>query len=444
MGQSRQSNSKSASKSTSKPSKAASKATSANTTSANKMDAKSVSGVNAQPDSQPSPQLAQSAQSVANGAGATPPTPTARETSKETPKETPKETQPDYQAKTARIQAIAQLIKNVQPLIWATVLAIVLIPLAGKYLIDQSLLGRSGQEAIAPVQEMTVAAPDWSEVDQAVADALKQSRTVAEAYASTELDRWEAELEPRIEGFLDWYFDFFNQKKVEFSTPFVWGYATLRHRINPAEPKGEAAIASHLARTFEQEFAKRVLVPKNAQLRLEVVTNETVNRYLAALDDRVGAVQTKYHLPQAQWERYLSDISLTLGREGSLSQLSLKTLVGGGTYLAAKPLVLISLGKLGGKATAKLAGGAMTKVAAKGGGAIAAELGAAVLDPLVGLGIIAWDVWDYRHTVAIDRPLLQENLSTYLKDMKQLLLNNPETGVMSAIREIEQTILARL
>ncbi|MEB3293236.1 MAG: hypothetical protein VKJ24_08740 [Synechococcales bacterium] len=428
MGQSRQSKSKSNVKAASQASNAASAPTSADGTG---------TATAPQPSPSPAPPFPLSPISASQ-------LPTAQLAETTDPAIAPPEVKPDYAAKTARIQAIAQLIKNIQPLIWATVLAIVLIPLAGKYLIDQSLLSRPGMATVAPVQEVAIAAPDWSEVDQAIAAALKESHQVAQTYASAELDRWEAELEPRIEGFLDWYFEFFNQKKMEFSTPFVWGYAALRHRLDPTQPKGETAIAHHLARTFEQEFAKRVLVPKNAQLRLEVITNETVSRYLAALDNHVGAVQTKYHLPQAQWERYLQDISLTLGSEGSLSHLSLKTLVGGSTYLAAKPLVLTSLGKLSGKATAKLAGGAVTKVAAKGGGAIAAELGAAILDPLVGIGIIAWDVWDYRHTVKTDRPVLQENLATYLKDMKQLLLNNPETGVMSAVREIEQTILAQL
>lgn len=351
--------------------------------------------------------------------------------------------QNSYADRTERIQAITQLIKTLQPFIWAIVLAIVLIPLAGKYIIDQSLVHRV-PDIPEVVQEVAVTAPDWSEVDRAIADSLQTAHGVAETYASQALTQWEAELEPRIENFLDWYFDFFNQKRMEFSTPFVWGYGWAIHRMDPKQPSGKEAVITHLSESFEKEFSKRVLVPKNAQLRLEVITNQTVDQYLAALRESIGAVQTKYHIPQGQWDRYLSDISLTLGSEGTVSSLSLKTLAGGGTYLAAKPIVMASLGKLGSKASAKFAGAAASKVAAKTGGAVAAELGAAALDPIVGLGILAWDVWDYRHTVEVDRPVLRDNLATYLQDVKQVLLNHPDSGVMTAIRQIEQDILAAL
>lgn len=349
-----------------------------------------------------------------------------------------------YAEKTARLQAITQLVKTLQPFIWAIVLMVVIIPLAGKYLIDQSMLARNPVVPPQPVQEVVVESPNWSEVDQAVAEALTQAHTIAESYASQELERWEIELEPRIEGFLDWYFDFLNQKKMEFSTPFIWGVAAINHQLHPDKPTAKTAVLEHLTESFEKEFSKRVLVPKNAQLCLEVITTNTVTQYLAALSDKVGAVQTRYHIPQGQWERYLGDIALTLGNEGTVSNLSLKTLAGGGTYLAAKPLVLASLSKLGSKASAKLAGSAVTKVAAKTGGTVAAEFGAAALDPIVGVGILIWDVLDYRHTVSVDRPVLRENLTAYLQDVKQILLNNPETGVMTAIREIEQGILASL
>ncbi|NES43959.1 MAG: hypothetical protein F6K20_22095, partial [Moorea sp. SIO2C4] len=42
---------------------------------------------------------------------------------------------------------------------------------------------------------------------QAVADAVKASHASAEGFAAQELDVWEAELIPRVDSFLDWYFD---------------------------------------------------------------------------------------------------------------------------------------------------------------------------------------------------------------------------------------------
>jgi hypothetical protein len=347
-----------------------------------------------------------------------------------------------YADKTQRLQAVTQLIKTLQPMIWGVVLLVVLFPLTGKYLIDQSLLTHAAIPQ--PTREIVLSAPDLSDIDQDIVTALKTAETSATEYANQELDQWLVELEPRVEGFLDWYFDFINQKSIEFRTPFVWTYGALHHFIDRTQPTGEGVVVANLSAAFEKEFAKRVLVPRNAQLRLENITNATVKGYLSNLSRSLGSVQSKYHLPTGEWERYLSDISLTLGEDGTLSHLSFKALTGGGTYLAAKPLLTASIGKLSGKMGAKIASGITGKVAAKAGGGALAEMGASALDPIVGLGIIAWDLLDYNHTVKVDRPILKTNVTSYLSDMKQVLLNQPEIGVMSSIRELEKHVLKDL
>jgi hypothetical protein len=348
--------------------------------------------------------------------------------------------------RTERLKALTQLIRSISPLIWATVLAIVLIPLGGKYLMGQSAdFGHllAAQRRSAPI-ETTVQSTDWSVVDRSIATALQSAKAIAQDYAAIELAQWSSELEPRVDGFLDWYFDFFQQKGMEFSTPFVWGYASLWHRLNPTAITGEAAVVGRLNDQFQREFAKQVLVPQTAQLRLERITNQTVDRYLTALNQQIGAIQSHYKIPQANWERYLGDIALTIGQEGSISHLSLKTLAGGGTYLAAKPLLAALIAKLSSKASAKVVGAAAAKVAAKTGGVVAAELGAAILDPVVGIGIILWDVLDYQQTVQHDRPVLKANVMAYLQEIQQMLLTQPETGVMSAVQQLEQGILKSL
>lgn len=351
-----------------------------------------------------------------------------------------------FAEKTERIKAITQFVRTIAPFIWVAVLSIVLIPLGGKYLIGQSLNFSNSVGLVRPSipVEIKVQSTDWKAIDQALAASLQSARLSAQTYATAELEQWSAELTPRVDEFLDWYFDFFHQKVMEFSTPFIWSYASLWHRFNPRAMTGQAAVVERLNDQFQQQFAKRVLVPQTAQLRLERITNATVDLYLSELNQRIGAIQTRYKVPQATWARYLNDISVTVGQEGNISHLSFKTLAGGGTYLATKPVLAASITKLSSKASAKVAGAAATKVAAKTGGAVAAELGAAALDPIVGLSIIAWDFLDYRHTVKRDRPVLRLNLLEYLQEMQQMLLNHPETGVMSAIQQLEQDVLKSL
>jgi hypothetical protein len=80
-------------------------------------------------------------------------------------------------------------------------------------------------------------------------------------------------------------------------------------------------------------------------------------------------------------------------------------------------------------------------MAAKTGGMVAGQLGAQLLDPIVAVGIVIWDVWDYKHTIKIDRPVLREAILDYLREVKASLLNNPENGVMASIYQLEGGIL---
>ncbi|NEP51417.1 MAG: hypothetical protein F6K65_22495 [Moorea sp. SIO3C2] len=346
-----------------------------------------------------------------------------------------------YTQKTERIQAFTQLIKSVAPLIWTVVIIIVFIPLVSKLIIPHS----TNPAQIIPSTEPTVVIeprPDFSKVNQAVADAVKQSHASAEAFAAQELDSWEAELIPRVDSFLDWYFDYFNQKKIELSVPFMWGASAIMHQINPNLPSGKQAIDAKLTETFQKEFSKRVIVPQNAQMRMELITNDTIELYMADLGNNLSDIQSQYQIPQGQWDRYINEISTTINdTEGNLSNISLKLLIGGSGYLVAKPILISMGGKVASKVSSKLAGKAASKMAAKTGGLVATELGASIIDPLAGIGLLIWDVWDYRHTLKVEKPILRSNILGYLKQVKKSLLNNPETGIMTAIYQLEDGIL---
>ncbi len=68
-------------------------------------------------------------------------------------------------------------------------------------------------------------------------------------------------------------------------------------------------------------------------------------------------------------------------------------------------------------------------------------MGAQVLDPLLGIGIVIWDLWDYNRMVAASRPLLRENISDYLQEVKMSILYAPENSIMAAIETVEQEII---
>ncbi|MBW4520205.1 MAG: hypothetical protein KME16_10960 [Scytolyngbya sp. HA4215-MV1] len=335
---------------------------------------------------------------------------------------------------------LTRWIKSVSPFIWAIVIAIVLIPLAGRFVIAKSFIAPTA--SIAPHQELTAALPPkLNRLDQEIVNAIQSAHQKTRAYAASELNTWVGELEPRVDNFLDWYFDYFTQKRLEVSAPLVWLKAAAGKFIGLGKASPSAAVNAQLTKTFQKEFTKRVLVPQTAQLRLEVITTAAAEHFVADLSQQMTEVKGKYRIPQGQWERYLDTIATTVSdTEGNLSNLSLKALVGGTGYLAAKPFLLASLGKVGSKISAKFTAKATAKLAAKTGTSVAAELGTSLIDPIVGVGILIWDLWDYQHTVAIDRPLLRSNIDSYLKSMQRSLLDNPETGIMAAINQLEASV----
>ena len=348
-----------------------------------------------------------------------------------------------YTQKTERLQALSQLIKSVTPFIWVAVILVVVIPLIGRGFIAGSFPDSpKPSESNGHVVTVDRVLPNPNDIDRAIATALQDAHTKAETFASERLDRWVDELMTRVDSsFLEWYFNYFNQKKMEFSTPFVWLSSAVTHWIDTNQPSPSQKVAEKLTEDFQNEFAKRVLRPKIAQLELERITRDTVNLYISELGHNLSSIQTNYKIPQGQWDRYLEDVAVTIrDSEGNISNLSLKVLIGGSTYLIAKAMLPI-VTKVGSKVAVAFAGKATAKMAAKTGGAVATKIGAEFLDPIVGVGIIIWDVWDYQHTVKVSRPIIRDAIVDYLREVKVSLLDNSENGIMAAIYQLESGIL---
>ncbi len=352
-----------------------------------------------------------------------------------------------YQEKTNRMLAWVELLRAIAPIIWAVVIALVLIPLAGQFLIHQAFQPSTPAPVSQPVEEVTVTQGiNWSVVDEAIASALSQAHDQAENYASQELDLWVDELMMRVdENFLDWYFGYFNQKKIELKSVFIQLNSSVNHLLKPDAATGSETIAQSLTQDFQTEFAKRVLRPQIAQLRLEQLTQKTVQEYLNQLVINLDQVPLTYQIPQADWNRYLNDIAISIqNTEGQISTLSLKVLMGGGAYLAVKPIVAPLMVKVGSKIMANLAGKAGAKIAVKAGASLTGKMAAGLLDCTVGVGILLWDIWDTHHTATVEKPILREMLAEYLEQVKGSILENPETGMMTAIDQIESQLFQSL
>jgi len=347
-----------------------------------------------------------------------------------------------YVEKTERIRAWSQFIKSVSPYLWATVIIIVIIPLLGKGFIANSYQENIATNNPPPVVVIDKKQHDWNKVDQSITIAIKNANTTANKFASKKLDTWVDELMTRVDSsFLEWYFNYFNQKKLEFSAPFVYLSSAVSHWIDSDKASPDQVVAEKMTEDFQLEFAKRVLRPKIAQLELERITRDTVNLYISHLENNISSVQGSYKIPQGEWERYLNDIAVTINdSKGSISKVSLKVLIAGSSYLLVKATIPIMV-TVGSKVAISLAAKAGAKLAAKTGGLVAAKIGANFVDPIIGVGIIAWDLWDYHHTVTVNRPILRAAILDYLTEVNKSLLNNPENGIMASIYQLEGGIL---
>lgn len=112
----------------------------------------------------------------------------------------------------------------------------------------------------------------------------------------------------------------------------------------------------------------------------------------------------------------------------------------GSSYMFAKAAMIPVAAKVVSKVATSLAGKAAANMASKTGGVVVAKVEAQFLDPIVAVGIIIWDAWDYNHTVKVTKPVPGQALLEYFKKLKTSLLKNPENGIMVAIKQLEDGV----
>ncbi|MBD1895738.1 hypothetical protein H6F60_13945, partial [Coleofasciculus sp. FACHB-129] len=238
-----------------------------------------------------------------------------------------------YSQTTERIRSWGKLFKSITPIIWAIVILVVILPLIGQIFITKAFSNSTVPGDIKPPVEVVVKpSVDWTKVDTAMAQALKNAYASAESYASKELDVWIDELMVRVDSsFLGWYFGYFNQKHLEYKSLFVQLSSGAAHLLNSNSSTSEEKVAEVITKDFQTEFAKRVLLPQTSQLRLERLTQQTVKYYLDELSGNINNISISYKIPQADWNRYLNETAITINdSKGQISNLSLKVLAGGG------------------------------------------------------------------------------------------------------------------
>jgi len=345
--------------------------------------------------------------------------------------------------KTDRILAYSEFIKSISKFIWIAVVLIIVIHFWGSFSTNHI------KQKINPTT-VTITVPEQKQyqISGEVASALSKALVIARESSANNLEQWKNEVMHRVDHpFLDWYYNYFNQLGIGAKAIWINLYSISE------EEKAEKLIGS-----FQQEFAKQVFQPSLMQLEMERFTRQAIDTYVSEANRNLAGVQSAYNIPQPTWERFLEGLgSITYNSGGQQQDLTLRGISRGTGYLATtamikaigvigtKKVVTSTVTKVTSKVVTKLATKTAAKVAAEGTGEMAVGLlGLELLNPIAGLGILVWDVWDHYHTVQVERPILRANLESYLNEVKESLLNDKENGVLSSVNKFHDGILDSL
>lgn len=336
------------------------------------------------------------------------------------------------------LEAIRKILTNG---VWIAIVLVVLATL-GWYLAQSRLVVGDRQDTEPTNKVVKPVRPPipWAEVDQTLANALITSRQSARFYAEAELDLWIADLMDRVDNsFLDWYFDYWTQQSLGLIG--LWQYGV--HYVIEEQP----TASEKLTEKVQEEFSQRVLRPQIAERVIERIVNETARRYVDTLQKEMADIPKTYSISRNEWHSHLENIAITTqNTEGNRqTPLTLKTLAlsgaGGAVLLTAQIQTLI--GKITGKVLAKSTGKAASTMATKTGGKVAAKVGGKFLGTIVGFGVLAWDIWDHKTTTKENRPILRQSVFDYFKELKLILLDDPEFGIMATFSEFEQDFVGK-
>lgn len=335
---------------------------------------------------------------------------------------------------TGKITVWPRLLSQV---IWVVVVLSVAAA-AGKWLVTDRAATAPPAQTSKPLPKPAI---NWAQIDADIVNILKEAASTAEKAATHKLATWTDALMKRVDdNFLDWYFGYWNQQSLGLKTIWYWSVS----QVLPYAPDAP----ERLAEDIREQFSTRVLRPEIAQLELERLTNEVLQTYVTQVSEDLAPIPEKYQITPPDWERYLDNIAVVISRsEGNRDiPLTLKalTVTTGVSAVALGQALTPAIKQIGSKVSGKLAGKAAGSIAARTGVHIGAKAGSKFLGPIIGIGIMTWDVWDHHRTKQVERPILRQAIADYLTEVQRNLLHEPASGVMSVLRTIEGNIITSL
>lgn len=322
-----------------------------------------------------------------------------------------------------------------------------LVPALGKIYLahaaDVLKTARGNVTAFASPNESTY----WYQIDKELIDAVRRVHDSTEEFAADELDDWINDLMIKVDDkFLSWYFSYFNQKAMEFGIPFAWlafnaDFLNLLKKEDETHLNASQILQRRMIEDLQNKFSELVLSPEKAKTSLSRLIERVTSNYASALGMQLATIKNAYKIPDREWERYLNTLANIVYDTGASNySFSPESIT---SNLATKSLIVATAG-IGGKFALNFAAKAAAKIAAKAGGAIATKVAAQLIDPVLVVGILIWDTWDYNNMVNESRPVLHQNILEHLNEVKLSILDSPDNSIMASIEEVERKIITAL
>lgn len=287
---------------------------------------------------------------------------------------------------------------------------------------------------------------DWYDVDKRLVENMKKSLKSAEDFASEELDNYIDKLMVNVdERFLNWYFNFWYQKAIEYGGALSWIVFKLDEPLKVFRKEDEKnlnsseVIQKRLTEDFYNKFQELVFT-KSSQKEFIKIIERTGNLYGHSVEIGVAEVKNLYKIPDEDWDGHLGELANLIYNTGnSKSGLSADNF---GSALLTQTTV-VGATVIGAKLFSNVALKAGSKLAVKGGASVAISA-TQLIDPILAIGFIAWDVWDYNNMVTNSRPILRQNILDYLTEFKYQTLQNPEIGIVPNLEEIQNSLITKI
>lgn len=300
----------------------------------------------------------------------------------------------------------------------------------------------NNQEVVTQQQLQT--SNSWYEIDKDLAKAVRNAYNTTEDYAINELNNWEDELLKKVDDqFLNWYFSYGNQKLMDFGVPFAWAAFTVDsvlkvlRKEDEKDLNAEEIIKNRMIEDFNHKFQELVLNDE-AEKNLKLIVENIGRNYASSLGIKFAQVKYYYKIDNYEWEKHLNQISQLIyntgNNESTLEAESFNSNLFTKTFVATTTTISLKL-------AANFASKTVSKIALKTGSKIAAETilstATKLIEPILIVGFLAWDVWDYNQMVAKSQPELRENISDYLNEVKQPIIE----AITDTIRNVERKFL---